>query len=250
MINVNHAPQAAPASLTEQLAAAIDAGLTGRASAPRRYVGASSVGGDCARRVQLDYVRANELPGAPQPLPSIDARAQRIFDMGHQFEELALRWLKEAGFAVKTRGADGGQIGFSVADSRFSGHCDGVILDGPAGLACPCVWEHKALNNKSWQGLVKHGLKKDKPLYYGQLMLYMAYLDLPNPALFMALNKDTAEIYLEPVPFDGGEAQRLSDRAAQILSATEAGELLPKPFADGDAFACKWCPWRNFCWSE
>ena len=49
-----------------------------------------------------------------------------------------------------------------------------------------------------------------------------------NPALFTAINKDSQEIWFELVPFDGGLAQRMSDRAVRVISATEAGELLPR----------------------
>jgi hypothetical protein len=35
---------------------------------------------------------------------------------------------------------------------------------------------------------------------------------LRNPALFTAINKDSQEIWFELVPFDGGLAQRMSDR--------------------------------------
>jgi hypothetical protein len=40
------------------------------------------------------------------------------------------------------------------------------------------------------------------------------------------------EIYAELVPFDAALAQRMSDRAARVISATEAGELLPRSFTE------------------
>ena len=70
-----------------------------------------------------------------------------------------------------------------------------------------------------------------------------------NPALFTAINKDTAELHHELIPFDGELAQRMSDRAVRILQATDAGELLPRIARDRDFHECRMCPWSNRCWS-
>ena len=69
------------------------------------------------------------------------------------------------------------------------------------------------------------------------------------PALFTAINKDTAELHHELVAFDAGLAQRMSDRAVRILRATDAGELLPRVAATRDFLDCRFCPWAERCWS-
>ena len=61
-----------------------------------------------------------------------------------------------------------------------------------------------------------------RPIYAAQIALYQAYLDLPNPALFTALNRDTFELHCELVPFDAALAQTASDRAALVVRASEA----------------------------
>ena len=50
--------------------------------------------------------------------------------------------------------------------------------------------------------------------------------------------------------FDAELAQRMSDKAAGIIKATEAGELLPRAFTSSEFFECKICPYRNKCWSH
>jgi hypothetical protein len=70
-----------------------------------------------------------------------------------------------------------------------------------------------------------------------------------NPALFTAINKDTAELHHELVPFNAELAQRMSDRAVRILAATDAGELLPRVAAQADHFECRFCPWAKRCWA-
>jgi hypothetical protein len=48
-----------------------------------------------------------------------------------------------------------------------------------------------------------------KPVYAAQLAVYQAYMESSvaglsaTPALFTAINKDTAELHQELVPFDG-----------------------------------------------
>ena len=92
-----------------------------------------------------------------------------------------------------------------------------------------------------------------KPVYTAQIALYQAYMEASvpqisnNPALFTAINKDTAELYFELVPFDGALAQEASDRAVNILKATEAGELLPSIALSHSHNNCKVCSWQDRC---
>jgi phage terminase large subunit GpA-like protein len=46
-----------------------------------------------------------------------------------------------------------------------------------------------------------------------------------HPALFTAINKDSQELWCERVPFDGGLAQRMSDRAVRILGTPTAVDV-------------------------
>ena len=87
-----------------------------------------------------------------------------------------------------------------------------------------------------------------------QIALYQAYMEgtVPGinaaPAVFTAINKDTAEMHHELVPFDAALAQRMSDRAVRILRATDVGELLPRIATSCDFFECRFCPWAERCW--
>ena len=84
------------------------------------------------------------------PGKAIEGRVLRIFAAGHVFEDLAIRWLRKAGFDLRTETREGGQFGFETAGGRIRGHIDGVIVDGPAcGLSWPVLWEHKALKAAS-----------------------------------------------------------------------------------------------------
>jgi hypothetical protein len=224
----------------------VDAALVARNAAqiPRDYLGGSRVGEECARKLVYEVTHAPKDPGR-----GFDGAILRIFDAGHQFETLSIRWLQEAGFDLRDRGADGEQFGFVAAGGKLQGHADGVIVTGPeVGIRWPSLWEHKALGQKSWNDLVKRGLRISKPVYYAQVQLYMAYFEL-EVALLTALNRDSLAMHHEVVPFEPAEAQRLSDWAVEILQAAEAGELPPRIANQADFFVCRMCPYAARCWA-
>ncbi|WP_457647233.1 hypothetical protein, partial [Profundibacter sp.] len=177
---------------------------------------------------------------------------------GHMLEDLAIRWLRAAGIDLVTQKTDGRQFGFSVAGGRIRGHVDGIINGSPAalGLRTPALWECKTMNAKNWRACVKDGVAVSKPVYAAQIAIYQAYMEtvVPGiseaPALFTAINKDTAELYHELVPFDVALAQRMSDRAVRILQATDAGELLPRIAQSRDFHECRFCSYADRCWRQ
>ena len=225
------------------------------ARAPRDYLGGSRVGHACERALQFEFAGAPKDEGADFP-----GRTLRIFAIGHALEDLAIKWLRAAGIDLYTRKGndpDGQQFGFSVAGGRIRGHVDGIIAGAPQALklGVPALWECKTMNAKNWRETVKSGVAVAKPIYAAQIALYQAYMDasIPglalNPALFTAINKDTAELHHELVPFNAALAQRMSDRAVRILRATDAGELLPRLARERDHFECRMCPYADRCWS-
>ena len=189
MLDFNHRPK-----VHEQVCAQVDAALVAeREQQPaRRYLGGSRLGVDCIRALQYEYCQIPVDPGRETP-----GRVLRIFEVGHVLEDLAIRWLRLAGFDLYTRKRDGGQFGFSVANGRIQGHVDGVIANAPPSLELtfPMLWECKTMNDKQWRDTVKRGVVVAKPIYAGQIATYQAYMEpsIPgissSPALFTAINK-------------------------------------------------------------
>lgn len=252
MLDYNRRPTCA-----DRINAVIDKAIeAARATTPSRtYLGGSRLGAPCERALQFEFA------GAPKDDDQeFSGQTLRIFEIGHALEDLAVRWLRAAGFDLYTRKGnrpDGEQFGFSVAGGRIRGHVDGIIAAGPEGfgLAVPALWECKTMNAKNWRTCVKDGVTKSKPVYATQIALYQAYMEgtVPGisaaPALFTAINKDTAELHHELVSFDADLAQRMSDRGVRILQAADAGELLPRIATTADFFECRFCPWAARCWS-
>ena len=251
-LDFNHRP-----NFAEVLNSILDAALVDEnASRPRReYLGGSRVGHACERALQFEFAGAPKDEGADFP-----GRTLRIFAIGHVLEDLAIKWLRAAGIDLYTRKGndpDGQQFGFSVAGGRIRGHVDGIVAAAPEALklGVPALWECKTMNAKNWRETVKNGVAAAKPIYAAQIALYQAYMDAAvpglasNPALFTAINKDTAELHHELVPFNAELAQRMSDRAVRVLRATDAGELLPRLARERDHFECRMCAWAYRCWS-
>lgn len=236
----------ATSSLSGQVSALVDAGMQAHARQQQRreYLGASRLGVACERALQFEYADAPVDSGK-----DFSGRILRIFERGHVTEDLMVGWLRLAGFDLRTQGRDGHQFGFSLLDGRLQGHVDGVIVDGPEAYAYPCLWENKCLGAKAWRDLEKRRLAVAKPVYAAQVALYQAYLELhTHPALFTAVNADSMEIYAEFVPFDAALAQRMSDRAVKVITATEAGDLLPRLTNDPAHVECRLCAWADRCW--
>ena len=248
MLDFNHRP-----TFQEQVGTLLDDALARErdAQTPRDYLGASRLGVNCERALQFEYTQTPVDPGR-----AFSGRLLRVFEVGHQLEELVIRWLRLMGFDLYTRNARGGQFGFSVAQGRIKGHVDGILNSGPAslGMSYPALWECKTMNDKSWRDTVKNGVAKSKPVYAAQMAVYQAYMEASvpgisqNPALFTAINKDSQDIWFELVPFDGGLAQRMSDRAVRVISATDAGEMLPRFATTPTHQECRFCSWQERCW--
>jgi hypothetical protein len=117
-------------------------------------------------------------------------------------------------------------------------------------MTVPALWECKSANARNWKEVVRRGVAAAKPIYAAQIALYQAYMGLTDaPALFTAVNKDTAELHHELVPFDGALAQATSDKAVRVMQACDAGEWLPRVAAEPEHLECVRCPWRTRCWS-
>ena len=237
-----------PDPIAEQIKEAVDQGIVkGEKKRERRkYIGASSIGDECSRKIQYRYLN--------KPIDSgkeFTARTLRIFQFGHNIEDYAAKWIQDAGFYLRTEDKMGEQFGFSIADGEIRGHIDGVVCDGPVKAPYPMLWECKSANDNKFRAFEKHGVAKANPVYATQVALYQAYMELTEtPCLFTVVNKNTSEIYYEIIPFDQGLAQEASDRAVNILTAAKANDILPRIAQSKDFFLCKFCEFQDSCWGE
>lgn len=241
----------------------------------RDYLGASRWGEPCVRRLAYEWHKVST--DNPDPMP---ARVVRIADMGHDAEIRVADYLRQCGLGVWTSSPrrNGEQWGFTAADGRLAGHCDGIIpafhkttlghnTNDPVFVTLhkllreyldeqlPLVWENKVMSDSIWRDVRRNGVAASKPVYWGQAQTYIAYLsddiekEFGSPlkgALFTALNRDTGEILVELIKPDLEAAQILSDRALRVVDS-ETPEEMPRLAKDPSDWRCGMCPYRVRC---
>lgn len=226
-----------PQDISDVINPLIDAALEAEVAAQpaRDYLGASEIGDLCERKLAFKW---HGVEGKP-----FEGRGIRRFRLGHIHEDETARWLKGAGFALK-----GEQLRFHLADGKFSGGVDGVIVGGPIELPYPLLWEHKIMKAVYWRECKRGGVEITNPKYFAQAQVYMRQFGLAA-CLFTALNSDTSELYFELVPFDAAKAETFIERAQRIITSASPVELPRIGFSAQD-FNCKFCPYKAVCWAE
>lgn len=214
---------------------AIDKAIEERAEshASRSYMGLSGIGEECDRKLWYSY---------HQPRKTTDARVNRIFDTGNMFEDLVIKWLKEAGFKIYEP-PKGEQFGGS--DEMLAWHIDGVI-EGLPESSKPHLLEIKSAKDSSFKKFQKEGCEKANINYFVQCLTYMEKEGLER-ALFIVVNKDTQELYMERIKASKMEARGYIERARDIAKS----EIEPsRKYKNSAFFKCKFCDWREECWKK
>jgi hypothetical protein len=215
------------------------------AKKPKRgYLGASSIGAPCARKVWYQY--------KGYAAPPFDAETLMNFDDGHRTEELtAARLRLVPGIELWTHDDNGKQFGFSIFNGEFRGHCDGVIRGLIQAPKSNHVWECKAANAKKYAEFQsakakwgeKLALKNWNETYFIQAQLYMHFLKIDRHYLTVALaggrDYDSCRTEYEP-----DKAEWAIDRAAKIIAAKEPP---PKINEKPDFYICRFCNYREEC---
>jgi hypothetical protein len=237
---------AAARDASEAINIAIDDGIQRglKTDDTRRFnISPSGVGGECMRQFQF------QITGVPSVLAS---RTHRIFERGNLYEDVVAEWLRQGGFHLKTVDENGQQFGFQLAKGNIRGRIDGIILDGPKirDVEYACLWECKVLGDKGWKNLVAKGVFEAYPKYAAQIALYQAYKELETPAMLTALNINTMELHHEMVPFNQELAQRMSDRAVDVLIACQTNTLMERAGGSPDGYPCRFCDFSDHCWND
>lgn len=207
-----------------------------RAEQPQRgYLGASIIGHACDRYLWLSFRWA----GAE----AFEGRMLRLFDQGHRAEPRFVDELRMIGVTVHETGPDGEQFAVQACDGHFRGHLDGAVLGLPEAPKTWHVAEFKTHNAKSFKALHTAGVREAKPMHWAQMQVYMLLTGMTR-ALYLAENKDTAELYEERVVLDKPEAERLVERARRIIAAVEPP---PRLSTDPAWFTCKYCLFHAQC---
>ena len=208
----------------------------GEDSSFRSHLGASVIGGECARAIWYGFRWFTK--------PQFGGRILRLFNRGHLEEARFIAILLSIGVQIYQQDENGKQFRISAVGGHFGGSGDGVavgIPDLPVGQ--PCVTEYKTHNDKSFQKLKKEGVRAAKFEHYVQMQIYMRKMGIPA-ALYMAVNKNDDEIWAEIITLSSPLADQYIDRGRQIIILQEA----PKRLSESPGwFACSWCDHKPVC---
>jgi hypothetical protein len=222
-----------PASTVGMIYAAYEAA---REDHRRGHLGASLIGGECDRALWLSFRWAST--------PQFDGRMLRLFQTGHMAEARFIADLRRIGVTVHESDPETGrQISVSAAGGHFSGSLDGAAIGIPEA---PKTWhalEFKTHNMKSFTKLKADGVRKAKPQHWAQMQVYM-HLTGMTRALYLAVCKDTDELYGERVEHDEAEALKLVAKGQRIVQAARPPERIS---ADPAWFLCRYCDHRATC---
>lgn len=204
----------------------------------RHYNGLSAIGTKCLRRLQYNHYDCLDV--------SHSCRMIRLFGVGHRMEDVLIEELRRfLNLAVTDQQKQ--CIGFA---GHWKGHIDGIgrfFGDNKFGVEDEFLMEFKTHKASSFAELKRDGVKKSKPLHYGQCTSYMGYMKLPR-TLYVGYNKDTSEIYLEWIYFDEAEFNDNKRKEAEVVMADT---LLPRIGNDSPMWhECKLCDALGVCFNK
>ena len=208
----------------------------GETEKARTYLGASSIGNECKRALWYGFRWASK--------EDFDGRMYRLFQSGHLAEPRFIADLRSIGATVwDCDPASGKQFGMADHGGHMRGHCDGVAKGIPGGGNKTHLLEFKTHSAKSFADLKKKGVRAAKPAHFAQCQWYMGKLNLDR-ALYLAVNKDTDELYSERIEFDQVEFEKIQAKAESIIFAAEP----PPPISNDPKFyICNWCSHNDVC---
>jgi len=195
----------------------------------RPYLGMSIAGHACDRYLWYTFRWCYE--------EVLEERMVRLFDRGHREEPVIIDLLSRIGINVI-----GQQTTISTAFGHVKGHCDGIAYNVIEAPKTPHLFELKTLSEKYFKELARDRVEKAKPVYHAQMQLYMKHLKLKR-SLFVGVNKNTDELYIERVYYNKDIASFLDARSEKIVLSLEP----PTKTFKSTWYQCKFCSARDIC---
>ncbi len=219
----------------------------------RGHLGASVLGRDCAREIWYGFRWVHREPFEPRML--------RLFNRGHLEEPRFVALLMMLGVEFWQHDENGNQFRITFADGHGGGSGDGVgrgIPDLP--LETAFIAEFKTHGEKSfiklagklddWRLCRKRkgqftgeGVRQAKLEHFIQMQIYMRKMGLAA-GLYMAVCKNTDDVYAEVVHLDPEFADQMIGRGEQLVAMTEP----PKRISESPGFfKCRFCGKHPVC---
>lgn len=203
----------------------------------RAYLGASVLGKPCERALWYAFRWA----GGGE---NFDGRMLRLFETGHVYERRLLDDLRATGADIQEVDEEtGDQWAVTALGGHVRGHLDGLAAGIVTAPKAVHVVECKTHNDRSFGQLKTHGVVAAKPEHHVQMQLYMHLMGVKR-ALYLAVNKNTDEVYSERVHYDEEVAARLMAKAERVVFADRPPQRISD---DPGSYHCRYCPAAMIC---
>lgn len=219
----------------------------------RSHLGASMLGQECPRQVWYGFRWATKgaFPG----------RILRLFNRGHMEEGRIIAQFLSVGFQVFQQDENGNQYRISWAEGHAGGSGDGIGIGFPElPPGTRTLLEFKTHGESSfvalagtlasWRLYVEgkgefkgKGVKVAKYEHYVQMQLYMRKMGIAV-ALYVAVNKNSDDQYMEIITLDTELADQYLARGENLVWAEKAP---PKISKSAGFFKCRFCDHRPVC---
>jgi len=202
----------------------------------KRYfsrLGASGIGKECLRAVFYSWrgFTDKEFPG----------RILRLFQTGHIQEDRIVADLQKAGVKVWAVTPEGRQFTFTDPSGHFVAKVDGIVQGVIEGSTENMLLEIKTMADKPFNKLLKSGIGEQHNF---QTHAGMWLVGL-NFGLYVVLNKNNEQYYIEIIERDKKIINQLQDRLNKLIML---GNTAPAGVSDkGSSFICRWCDHRSVC---
>ena len=172
----------------------------------RSHLGASLIGKDCERALWFDFRWTTRARHA--------GRLLRLFETGQREEARLVQNLRRIGATVlEVDPETGRQFRVQAHGGHFGGSLDGVAINLPEAPKTWHVLEFKTHSAKSFNDLVAKRVRDSKPQHFAQMQIYLHLTGITR-AMYLAVCKDTDDLYVERIAADPVFAQGLLDKAA------------------------------------
>lgn len=214
--------------------------LKGRDNYDSTSLSISLIGHECDRNLWMTLRWAS-------PQEALTGQVLRRFATGNIEETRLLDDLERAGFEVQ-RFVDGTERQFKVfgIGGHVRGMLDGKVKGLPEAPETMHVVEAKSHNSRSFKDLTKKGLQESKPNHYAQVQMYMHFESISR-ALYLAVNKDSDELFAERVPYDAKFCFDLIIRIERIIGEAKAPSKIAE---NADKYPCVMCNHKSVCHGE
>lgn len=204
------------------------------ADGPRKHLGASIIGHECSAYLWNTFRWLKQEAFSGQML--------RLFNRGHTEEARFVKWLELAGFKVWEHDPETGkQFKIAGANGHFGGSLDGIVLYIIYNIYL--LAEFKTHGEKSFVKLKADGVRKAKPQHFRQMCSYGKVYNFQY-GLYVAVNKNTDELYFEIVELDFKLAEDLFRKAEGIIYSQAQSSKI----AQSETYTeCKWCNFKGIC---